>query len=130
MASDDSNFCIIHKTKGRLPSLPFVQMKDAILGADYELSLVSIGSVASRKLNRTYRSIDKATDILSFPLDKTSGEIFINLKEAEKERHAFGRNLENFIGFLFIHGLVHLKGYEHGSRMEELEATFRKQFGI
>jgi ssRNA-specific RNase YbeY (16S rRNA maturation enzyme) len=42
----------------------------------------------------------------------------------------FDRSYENFIYFLFIHGCVHLKGYDHGSTMERIEAKFRKEFGI
>src|SRR5436190_735362 len=83
-----------------------------------------------RKLNRSYRRKDCVTDILSFALDKKRGEIFINSKEAEKESKKFGREFENFLSFLFIHGLVHLKGFEHGSRMETQETKFRKKFGI
>jgi ssRNA-specific RNase YbeY (16S rRNA maturation enzyme) len=46
------------------------------------------------------------------------------------EAKKFDREYENFLGFLFIHGLVHLKGYDHGSTMESIEIQFRKQFGI
>ena len=67
---------------------------------------------------------------MSFPLDKKSGEIFITPKVAEKEAKDFGRKFSNFIAFLFIHGLVHLKGHGHGDTMEMLEIKLRKQFGI
>ncbi len=110
--------------------LPFLSMKEAVLGKRYDLSVVFASRKMLRKLNCTYHGKDRATDILSFSLSKTRGEIFINLGEAWKEAKKFGRDFENFVGFLFIHGLTHLKGLRHGSRMEAHEAKFRKQFGI
>ena len=82
------------------------------------------------ELNRTYRQLDKATDILSFPLSEKEGEIYICKSEADKEAPKFGRNSENFILFLYIHGLVQLKGFDHSSTMESIEAGIRKTFGI
>lgn len=105
-------------------------MKLAILGKDYGLSWAFISENEIRRLNRIYRNIDAPTDILSFPLSKKEGEIYICLTEAKKEAPKFGREYENFLGFLFIHGLAHLKGYDHGSTMESIETKFRKKFGI
>ncbi len=105
-------------------------MKEAVLGKKYRLSVVVITLAKMRSLNRTYRKKDAPTDILSFPLSKTEGEIFLNLTEAGKESKKFGRPFENFIAFLFIHGLVHLKGFAHGSRMEVLERKFRNKFNV
>lgn len=117
-------------TKGKLPSLPFASMKVAVLGSDYNLSLVFTTRNEIRKLNRSYRSINKPTDILSFPLSKESGEIFINQEESKIEAKKFNREYKNFLAFLFIHGLVHLKGFTHGSRMEREEEKIRLKFGI
>ena len=130
MAEQSTNCTVTISTKGKLPRLPFASMKDAVLGKKYELSVVFVSRATMRNLNRTYREKDRATDILSFLLSDSAGEIFINLEEAKKESKKFDRDFENFLGFLFIHGLVHLKGMTHGSRMEALEAKFRKQFGI
>ncbi len=131
MSSNRENNCTIkNMTKGKLPRLPFASMKDAVLGKNYNLSLVFTSRNELRRLNRIYRSKDKTTDILSFPLSDSVGEIFINLDEAKKESKKFDRNPENFLAFLFIHGLTHLKGLTHGSRMEAQETKFRKKFGI
>ena len=105
-------------------------MKNKVLGDKYDLSLVFIGSDLSKKLNKTHRGKNAPTDILSFPLTKNSGEIFIDTSTAAKEAKQFNRKTENFIGFLFIHGLVHLKGLDHGSTMEEAEEKIRRIFGI
>lgn len=117
-------------TRQRIPPLPFQAIKDAALGKNYSLSLVFCGDKLSRRLNRTTRGKDKPTNILSFPLDKQEGEIFIDLQLCKRQAPSFERNFENFIGFLFIHGLIHLKGMDHGSRMESEEVRLRKQFKI
>lgn len=123
-------FSIINKTKSTLPRVSFVKIKNDVLGEKYSLSLVFIGNAKSQELNRIYRKKDKPTNILSFPLNKTNGEIFINLSLAKKEASSFERKFDNFIAFLFIHGLLHLKGMEHSSRMEEAEKKLRKKFNI
>lgn len=129
MASEET-FSINNTTKGKLPRLPFVHMKDAVLGKKYELSLLFVGDKKAREFNKKYRNKTYTPNVLSFPLSKNSGEIVMNLKTIKKEAEDFDRTFQNFIGFLFIHGLVHLKGFDHGSRMEKVEKKFRKQFGI
>jgi len=100
------------------PRIRFRQIAEHILGPDYDLSLVFIGPTLSRKLNQTWRGKDKPANILSFPLEPTAGEIFIDLETA---------NGEDLL-FLFIHGLLHLKGLEHSSKMEALESQLVKHF--
>lgn len=127
---EDSKFSISNKTKGKLPRLPFAQIKERVLGKKYELSLVFTGDRVSRRLNRQYRGKDKPTNVLSFNVTETTGEIFINLRQVKRETKKFGEKYENLVGFLFIHGLLHLKGLEHGSTMERAEKKLRKQFKI
>lgn len=74
--------------------------------------------------------MNKPTDILSFTLDKNAGEIFINIPYSKKKCKKFDRAFSNYIKFLFIHGLMHLKGYEHSSRMEAEEIKIRNRFNI
>jgi len=124
------NFHITNTTKSKLPNFDFPKMKDAVLGKKYELSVIIIGKKEIQKLNKDYREINKPTDILSFPLSDDFGEIYINPEMTRIESKKFDRSYENFFAFIFIHGLVHLKGFDHGSTMESIEARFRKQFGI
>jgi rRNA maturation RNase YbeY len=125
-----SNFSLINKTKGKLPRLPFARIKDAVLGADYDLSLVFVGNAEAKKLNMEHRGKDYVPNVLSFEIDDISGEIFINPLEAKRQAPEFERTPSNFIAFLYIHALCHLKGMDHGSTMERTEAKFRKEFGI
>jgi rRNA maturation RNase YbeY len=126
----DSNFTLKNMTKAKLPRLAFSDMKNAVLGKGYDLSLVIVPPTLSKKLNLIYREKNKPTDILSFPLGKSEGEMFICIPETKKEAVKFERPFENFLAFLFIHGLVHLKGFDHGSKMESEEKKFRKLFSI
>ncbi|MDE1975089.1 MAG: rRNA maturation RNase YbeY [Patescibacteria group bacterium] len=121
---------ICNGTRARAPRAPFGAIKDAVLGKRYSLCLNWIGPGEMRKLNKIYRGKDKPTDILSFPLSKTEGEIYICMSESRKQARAFGRAFENFVVFLFIHGCVHLKGYDHGATMEKLERRTRSKFGV
>lgn len=121
---------ITNLTKGKLPRLPFAKMTAAVLGNEYDCSLVIVSSRKSRELNRIYRGKDTPTNILSFPLDEHEGEIFLDLAKACAEAPFFGRTYTNFVAFLFIHGLFHLKGYDHGATMERQERKIRKVFKI
>ncbi|MBI5401185.1 MAG: rRNA maturation RNase YbeY [Candidatus Yonathbacteria bacterium] len=121
---------IKNTTKGKLPRLPFAKIAGAVLGSEYECSLVVVSSRKSQELNRIYRGKNNPTNILSFPLDKNEGEIFIDLKKARTEASFFGRSYTNFVGFLFIHAMLHLKGLDHGTKMENAEKNVRILFKI
>jgi len=123
-------FQIKNNTRKNKPAVPFDKIKQVVLGKEYEVSLVLIGDQLSQRLNREYRKINKPTNILTFPLSKDSGEIFINLNLAKKQAIQFERKYNEFIGFLFIHGLLHLKGYEHSSKMEKEEKKIRRKFNL
>ena len=68
-------------------------------------------------MHKEWKKKDDPANVLSFPLDKKSGEIFIYPKG-------------NDVPYLFIHGCVHLKGFKHGKEMDLLEQKFCKKFGI
>ncbi|MDD5069042.1 MAG: rRNA maturation RNase YbeY [Candidatus Pacebacteria bacterium] len=123
---------ITNKTKSTFAKreVLFSSLKDKILGKNYDLSLVFIGPKESQSLNNKFRGKNKPTNILSFSLSKTSGEIFITPSVAKKEAPRFGKTFDAFLGQLLIHGLFHLKGMEHGGTMERAEAKIQRHFGI
>ena len=106
-------FSIINLTKKKTPSLPWQRAKEKILGDEYELSVAIAGNGRMRSLNRQYRGKDKTADVLSFPYSKTEGEIFLNAKE-NKSRMLL----------LYVHALLHLKGFKHGLKMEKEEDKY------
>jgi len=121
----------IHKTiKGKPPSLPFLKIKEIALGKKYDLELIFIGSTRSKTLNKKYRGKNKPANILSFSISENKGEIFIDLNETRKTAKVFKEDYKTFTCILFIHGMLHLKGFEHGSRMECEELKIRKKINL
>jgi rRNA maturation RNase YbeY len=119
---------ITNMTNGKPLRLPFARLKDAILGTQYDLSIAYVKPKESHRLNKLYRGKDNPTNILSFPLDKKSGEIVLDLATARKDAPNFDMSESKFFLFLVIHGMLHLKGYDHGSTMERQEKKFLKIF--
>lgn len=110
-------------TKSKPPRVKYEEILSFILPQSYDLSLVFLTPSRSRALNKSLRGKDYATNVLSFPLSKNSGEIFIDLATAKKEYKKFGMSYTEFVVYLFIHALLHLKGMEHGDTMEKREKT-------
>jgi rRNA maturation RNase YbeY len=124
-----STFSIESKARS-FPTFPYEKMKDDILGKSYELSLTFVGSVTAQKLNTTYRKKTYVPNVLSFPLDPKTGEIFIAPVKARSEAKAFGMSEKGYIGFLFIHALLHLKGLDHGDTMDKAEKKYCLKYGL
>ncbi len=125
-----SQALIIGSTIASFPKHPYEEIKNAILGKNYQLSLNFIGTKRAQTLNKQYRQKDYVPDVLSFPLSDTEGEIYICPEISYPQAHKYYLSKEKFIAFLFIHGLLHLKGYDHGDTMEALEKRFTKRFNI
>ena len=109
-----------------------------------QLSIAIVGDAAIRRLNATYRGKDKITDVLSFgerqahngrrasptlaPGEPTNflGELVICYPQAKRQARALQHSLEHELSVLFVHGVLHLLGYEHhrrpaADRMRRLE---------
>ena len=75
--------------------------------------------------NLTYRNVDRPTDVLSFPNDDIEddslGDIFISIDQAKLQAKDYGHSFQREIGFLSVHGYLHLKGYDHHTPEEEKE---------
>ncbi len=124
-----SNFAIyISLRKQSLPKIDFEKIKDEILGKKYELSLILCSDKLAKKLNEKYRGKTYIPNTLSFSYTKNSGEIILNPNRAKKEASSFGHNFKEHLIFLFIHSLLHLKGLEHGKKMESLEKKYLLKF--
>jgi probable rRNA maturation factor len=90
-----------------------------------------------RELNKIYRNKDKATDVLSFPLEDMPGmplgSIVISIDTAKKVANELGHSIEGEIKLLFIHGLLHLLGYDHetdNGEMREKEKEIIEKFNL
>lgn len=124
------NLDITNISKSALPRALFVAMKEEILGRKYELSISFVTLAEIKKLSVAYKGDPTHTNVLSFPLSETSGEIIICAETAKKECLSFGRGCRQHIKFLVIHGMLHLDGYVHGSRMEVAEKRLMNKFFV
>ena len=98
-----------------------------------EIELIFVDEKCIKRLNDQYRSIDKATDVLSFIIEKKPliGQIFICYNKAKKQAISNKKSLDEEIINLFIHGLIHLCGYDHttqaeADKMEKIEQLLIK----
>lgn len=130
MTHESNNFSLTQTTKERVPALPFLQLKEKVLGKNYNLSIVFAGDKRTQRLNNTYRAKTYTPNVLSFPLDKNNGEIFLNLRQARREHKKRNESFEYFVGLLVVHGMLHLKGLAHGSTMEKQEQIVLSKFDI
>ncbi len=97
------------------------------LGEQEEVDITIVTDDEIHALNRDYRNVDRATDVLSFALDEDGGEpelvggpevhllgdIIISAETAARQAEEFGHGLEREIVYLAVHGLLHLLGYDH-----------------
>jgi rRNA maturation RNase YbeY len=121
------NLTVIRKN-GTLPEVPYLAIKETLLGKKYSLTVIFCTPEESKMRNKTYRDKDYPTNILSFPLDENEGEIYISLSAARRDAKKFEMSYIEFLHLLIIHGCLHLKGHAHGSTMEELEHKYLHKF--
>lgn len=113
-----------------VPRIPFEAMLAAALPKGYELSLVLCGDSLARRVNTQYRKKTYAANVLSFPISKQEGEIFLNVRASEREAKRYGVSKRARLGLLFVHGLLHLRGLPHGRTMESEERRVLRRFGL
>lgn len=114
-----------------------------------EVSVRFVNDEQIHQLNKQYRNIDRSTDVLSFPLGENSeydinndtgakmlGDIVISVEHAVEQSERYGHSLQREIGFLTVHSMLHLLGYDHEAsgieqvRMREKEETVLTQLGL
>lgn len=117
--------------------------------ADAEVSVRFVDSATIKDLNAQYRNIDEETDVLSFPLGENGkydknldtgalllGDIVINVARAMEQAEMYNHSLQREIGFLTVHSMLHLLGYDHEnggleqSLMRSREETVLTKIGL
>lgn len=114
-------------TRRPAPVLRYTDMVAKILPG-WEISLVFAGERRAKSINQRLRNKDYVPNVLSYETGKKSGEIIICLEVARKQAPDYELPYTAFVGFLFIHGLLHLKGYPHGTTMERYERDYLSRF--
>ena len=124
-----------------------LQMEEFIDPA--EVSVTFVDNEQIRELNAEYRYKDSATDVLSFPLGENGeydvnietgalllGDIIISVPRAIEQAEMYGHSLRREIGFLTVHSMLHLLGYDHENegieavRMREKEEQVLNKLGL
>ncbi len=105
--------------------------------SDKEIELIITSNEEIRELNREYRFIDKDTDVLSFPYEDMPmsplGSIVISSEYIADKAKELGHKNSDELALLFIHGLLHLLGYDHevdSGEMREEEARLIEKFNL
>ena len=102
----------------------------SLIEEEKSLNIIIITSEEMQNMNKTYRGLDKPTDVLSFPYDEPYldelGDIFINLLYMKEQAQSYGHSEAREIAFLAVHGYLHVKGYDHHTEEEE-NMMFEKQ---
>lgn len=114
--------------KGTLPNVPFLAIKEAVLGKKYELSIRFVDPATAQQLNITHRQKEYIPNTLSFSLSDTSGEIIMCRSAIRKEYKKFEMTHTTYLTFLLIHSSLHLVGMAHGDIMGRKELFFLKKF--
>ena len=106
-------------------TLEILQIEDS-----YVLSLIICGPITIKRINRDYRNKDAVTDVISFALLDNEdaveyedcielGDIFINRQRVFSQAKEYGHSVKREFVFLFVHGLLHLLGYDHMNKEDE-----------
>ena len=117
--------------------------------SDAEISVSLVDNAEIRRINNSFRGIDKQTDVLSFPLGENGkydvnadtgayllGDIALSLETAVKQARIYGHSLEREVGFLIVHSMLHLLGCEHektpleAAVMREKEEAVLDKLGV
>lgn len=107
----------------------------------YEVSVSFVDDEEIQKLNLEYRGKDASTDVLSFPLGENGvydinpesgamclGDIVISMETAARQAESFGHSLRREVGFLTVHSMLHLLGYDHEeSKLEEVRMREKEE---
>jgi len=122
-------FTLTQTTK-TCPDLPYERIKNDILGKEYQLALFIVGPTRAQAINQLSRKKGYVPNVLSFPYESHCGEIVLCPMVAKREAKPYGMTYEGYFGFLYIHGLLHLKGYDHGDAMEKLEKKYVTKYQL
>lgn len=116
-----SGLSIRNLTRRRLASRAVFSDIAASVLPEWDISLVFVGATRARTLNERLRGKSYVPNVLSYALGEKSGEVIICPSESAKQASDYNLQPSIFNLYLFIHGLLHLKGWSHGVTMERCE---------
>ena len=143
----DEQQVIDEDTKNQIESLLTFAAKKENITEEAELSISFVDEEEIQAINRDYRDKDKVTDVISFSLEEDEpeiegldmtrvlGDIIICLEVAKEQAESYNHSLSRELGFLALHGFLHLLGYDHMTEEDEKEMFSRQdeilnEFGL
>jgi probable rRNA maturation factor len=107
------------------PLIKKILKKEGVRG---RINLEMMDDRRIRELNRRFRKIDRATDVLSFPIreDGILGDIAISEAAARRNAKRYGVGYQAELKRLVVHGVLHILGYDHGEKMRNAEKIYQK----
>ncbi|NYF77721.1 rRNA maturation RNase YbeY [Granulicella arctica] len=116
----------------------FLNRAREAVGVTGEVEVLLTTDAEMKRLNRTFRSKNKATDVLSFPTPheiahEHAGDLAISLDTAARQADAYGHTLRDELRILLLHGLLHLHGLDHETddgQMAALETELRTELHL
>lgn len=135
----DESDLVTNSDKKMLTQLIHFTLKKEEISFNYEVSMSFVTDKEIKELNKTYRDIDKATDVLSFPLieDFTVdfldyvyplGDVVISIDKVKEQARNYNHSFKREIAFLTVHSILHLLGYIHETEAEEKEMFSRQEY--
>jgi probable rRNA maturation factor len=131
---------IFKETAERLPVSRLKKLMELVIDEEGDpdwpatVNLIVTDNRRIRQLNQQYRDIDKATDVLSFNIDRPEqrdgifGEIYVSAPYVRRQVEECEHGLWDEYLLLFCHGLLHLLGYDHASKEDERDMFGRQQY--
>ncbi|MDN6162253.1 MAG: rRNA maturation RNase YbeY [Atopostipes sp.] len=153
MVSDETK-SLKEKNLDLIEEIIIASAEELELDDNFELSITIVDNQKIKEMNKEYRSIDQVTDVISFaledndktdfdiffkeidnPLPRLLGDIFISIDKAKEQALEYGHSFERELGFLLVHGFLHLNGYDHQTKAEEkemfqLQEKILKEYGL
>jgi len=138
--NDETNLVSEKETNLIEELLQFAAVEEMI-NDECELSVTFVDDKTIRQINKEYRDKDRATDVISFALEEMGedevpivgadiprvlGDIIISMDTAKVQAEEFGHSMDRELGFLALHGFLHLLGYDHMNPEDE-KVMFTKQ---
>ena len=119
----------------------FLNRARAAVGIEGEVHVLLAGDAHLRRLNKSFRGKNEATDVLSFPAadaedgngSGVAGDLAISLETAARQAAQFGHSLRDEVRVLLLHGVLHLAGFDHEADAGEMaarEAELRRELGV
>ncbi len=133
---NETNYDLKKETDKLYELLAFALKREKLDNVEFDVIFVDSNTI--HDINKTYRNVDRVTDVISFALEDNKtieldhrllGDIYICVERAEEQAKEYGHSFLRELAFLTIHGLLHLLGYDHMEKEEE-KIMFQKQEDI